>query len=170
MQLKILIPAIVFSVLLISFSVNFVNAESVPDWVKNNALWYGEGTISEAEFLNAIKFLIEEGVIVLESGVTSSENLNAEVIIPNGNALSSNTAFYLPLNLEVPTGATVTWANEDLVAHNIQSQDEAGKVTDIFNSPPLDTGDRFEFTFTESGTYSYHCSWHPWRVGIVTVN
>ncbi|HJJ22978.1 MAG TPA: plastocyanin/azurin family copper-binding protein [Nitrosopumilus sp.] len=169
MQLKILIPAIVFSVLIVSFSVNFVNAESVPDWVKNNALWYGQGIISEAEFLNAIKFLIEEGVIVLESGVISSENLNAEILIPNGNALSSNTAFYLPLNLEVPVGATVTWANEDLVAHNIQSQDEAGKVTDIFNSPPLDTGDRFEFTFEESGTYSYHCSWHPWRVGLVTV-
>jgi len=41
------IPIMVFSIMLISLSVNFANAESVPDWVKNTALWYGEGMISE---------------------------------------------------------------------------------------------------------------------------
>ena len=53
---KIILPTIVFSILLISFSVNFANAQSVPEWVKNTALWYGEGVVSEKEFLNMIKF------------------------------------------------------------------------------------------------------------------
>jgi len=35
----------------------------IPIWVKNMALWYGEGTISEDEFINAIKFLISEGIV-----------------------------------------------------------------------------------------------------------
>jgi len=35
----------------------------IPEWVKNMALWYGEGTISEDEFINAIKFLISEGIV-----------------------------------------------------------------------------------------------------------
>ena len=164
------IPVIVFSILLVSVSVNIVNAETIPEWVKNNALWYGQGVISETEFLNAIKFLIENDVLVIEDLERKSKNIDATVIIPNGNSDIGNIGFYLPLNLEIPAGVTVTWVNDDSVPHNIQSQDDSGKVTDIFNSPPLNTGDRFEHTFEEVGVYKYHCSWHPWRVGLITVN
>jgi len=98
-----------------------------------------------------------------------SANMNPEILIPNGNFDVSNSSFYLPLNLETVTGATVTWVNEDSVPHTVQSQDESGKVSDIFNSIPLNTGDRFDFTFEESGVFNYFCSFHPWRVGVVTV-
>ena len=163
------IPIMVFSIMLISLSVNFANAESVPDWVKNTALWYGEGMISEGEFLNMIKFLIDNKIITLEITSTETENLDVQVIIPNGNFDVSSSSFYLPLNQETSIGATVTWVNEDSVPHTIQSQDEYGKVIALFNSAPLNTGDRFEFTFEESGTYNYFCSFHPWRVGVVIV-
>ena len=164
------IPAltIVFSILLVLFTVNDAVAESVPGWVKNNALWYGQGDISESEFLNAIKFLVDSGVIVLDTtGV--SEMTESMIVIPNGNFNVSGSGFYLPLNLEIKTNTKVIWVNEDSVPHNIQSQDEFGKVSDVFNSPPLNTGDRFEYTFGEAGAYNYYCSFHPWRVGIVTV-
>ena len=168
---KISIPAIVFSILLVSVSANIASAETIPEWVKNNALWYGQGVISETEFLNAIKFLIENDVLIIEgSDMKFSKNIDATVIIPNGNSDIANVGFYLPLNLEIPVGATVTWVNDDSVPHNIQSQDDSGKVIDIFNSPPLNTGDRFVHTFDEEGVYKYHCSWHPWRVGLITVN
>ncbi|WP_048097368.1 cupredoxin domain-containing protein [Candidatus Nitrosopumilus salaria] len=171
MSRKISIPAIVFSILLVSVSANIANAETIPEWVKNNALWYGQGVISETEFLNAIKFLIENDVLIIEgSDMKFSNNVDATVIIPNGNSDIANVGFYLPLNLEIPVGVTVTWVNDDSVPHNIQSQDDSGKVIDIFNSPPLNTGDRFEHTFDEEGVYKYHCSWHPWRVGLITVN
>jgi plastocyanin len=157
MSLKISIPIMVFSILLLSFSANFVNAESVPEWIKNNALWYGQGIVSETEFLNAIKFLIENDIIILESkDMESSENFSATVIIPNGNSDIRSVGFYSPLNLEIPVDTTVTWINEDSVPHNIQSA-------------PLNTGDRFEFTFEEDKVYNYYCSFHPWRVGTVTV-
>ena len=168
--MKISIPVMVFSILLISLSANVANAESIPEWVKNNALWYGQGIVSESEFINAIKFLIDNGVIVIESTEeVAAMAVDAEVLIPNGNFDVSGSGFYLPLNLEVPRGSTVTWVNEDSVPHNIQSQDEFGKVSNVFNSPPLNTGDRFEFTFEEAGVYNYYCSFHPWRVGLVTV-
>jgi len=160
---------VVFLILFVSFSTNFVNAESVPEWIKNTALWYGEGIISETEFLNMIKFLVENDVIMLENNIVPSENLNAEIIIPNGNFDISSSSFYIPLNLEVSAGTTVTWANEDTVPHTIQSQDEFGKVMALFNSAPLNTGDRFEFTFEKPGVYNYFCSFHPWRVGLVTI-
>jgi len=167
---KISIPIMIFSVLLVSFSANFANAESIPEWVKNNALWYGQGLISETEFLNAITFLIENGVIIIENTEDkTSKNIDATVTIPNGNSDIASSGFYLPLNLEIPVNTKVIWTNDDSVPHNIQSQDELGKVTDLFNSPPLKTGDKFDFIFEESGVFSYHCSFHPWRVGLVTV-
>jgi len=168
MSLKTSIPLVMFSILLVSGSANFANADSIPEWIKNNALWYGQGDILESEFLNAIKFLIDTGVIVLDTTVIS-EMMEAQIVIPNGNFDVSGSGFYLPLNLEINTNTKVTWVNDDSVPHNIQSQDGFGNVIDLFNSPPLNTGDRFEFTFDESGVYNYHCSFHPWRVGVVTV-
>ncbi|MCV0431168.1 plastocyanin/azurin family copper-binding protein [Nitrosopumilus sp.] len=169
-SIKISIITMIFSILLVSLTANEAAAESVPEWVKNNALWYGQGDISETEFLNAIKFLIETGVIVIESAEdVVAEIMEAEIIIPNGNSDVSGSGFYLPLNLEISENTKVTWVNDDSVPHNIQSQDNMGKVSDLFNSPPLQTGDRFEFTFEESGVYNYYCSFHPWRVGVVTV-
>ena len=148
------------------------SAESIPPWIKNTALWYGEGLISETEFLNAIKFLIENDIIELDmkeiSGIVS-ENLPSRVLIPNGNFDVANTGFYIPLNLEVNTGTTVEWINDDSVPHTIQSQDEQGKIIGLFNSAPLMTGEIFDYTFDKSGVYNYYCSLHPWRVGIITV-
>ena len=148
------------------------SAESLPQWIKNTALWYGQGSISETEFLNAIKFLIENDLINVEElndDQIVSENFNARVSIPNGNYDIANTGFYIPLNLEVIAGTTVEWVNDDSVPHTIQSQDSQGNIIGLFNSAPLMTGEVFEYTFEESGVYNYFCSLHPWRVGIVTV-
>ena len=42
-------------------------ADSVPDWVKNTAGWWATDQISETEFVNAIKFLTESGLINISS-------------------------------------------------------------------------------------------------------
>ena len=147
------------------------SAESIPPWIKNTALWYGEGSISETEFLNAIKFLLENNLIVLdeEKNELVPGNLISSVLIPNGNYDIASTGFYIPLNLEVVPGTVVVWVNDDSVPHTIQSQNEKGEIIGLFNSAPLQTGETFEYTFDESGIYNYYCSFHPWRVGIITV-
>ena len=38
-------------------------AKAVPDWIKNNAGWWADGSIDEDEFANSLKFLIHEGII-----------------------------------------------------------------------------------------------------------
>lgn len=159
------------SVLLSGSMVFYSNAsaESLPPWIKNTALWYGEDSISETEFLNAIKFLLENDIIQLEKEEIIPENFNSNVLIPNGNADVANTGFYIPLNLEVSPGSTVTWINDDSVPHTIQSQDENGEIIGLFNSAPLLTGENFQYKFDEPGVYNYYCSLHPWRVGIITV-
>ena len=39
----------------------------VPDWIKNNAGWWAEGTVDDATFLNGIEFLIENQIINVPS-------------------------------------------------------------------------------------------------------
>lgn len=95
---------------------------------------------------------------------------NEKVLIPNGNSAQANTGFFLPLNLEVIRGTTVTWQNQDNIGHTIQSQDENGNVIPLFNSGLLKTGDDFSYKFDKPGVYHYFCTIHPWRIGIITVN
>ena len=37
----------------------------VPDWVKDNAGWWAEGLLSDEEFVNSIKFLLEKETIMI---------------------------------------------------------------------------------------------------------
>jgi len=37
--------------------------EKVPDWVRNNAGWWADGLISEDDFVNGIKWLVENGIV-----------------------------------------------------------------------------------------------------------
>jgi plastocyanin len=70
-------------------------------------------------------------------------------------------AFDPPL-VEVPVGTTVVWR---LVQgyHTVVSADFR------LNSPPLNVGDTYSYTFTEEGTYDYICGIHPEMLGQVRV-
>ena len=164
--------------LLVPILSGFVAAQGVPDWVKNTAKWYGDDMISETEFLNAIKFLLENQIIVIEpesepeqepETFSDDSTTRAEVLIPNGNAEQSQSGFFSPLNLNVQVGTTVVWINVDVLGHTIQSMDEEGIPTGLYNSNILQTGERFAFKFDEKGEYNYFCTLHPWRVGQITV-
>ncbi|MGP8204105.1 cupredoxin domain-containing protein [Methanoregula sp.] len=60
-----------------------------------------------------------------------------------------------PQILVVSRGITVTWLNRDMGLHTITS--DSGDP-DFFTSPPLESNDRYQFTFTIAGTYGYHCT------------
>ena len=72
---------------------------------------------------------------------------------------------FLPTTLTVAAGTTVTWINRDDIPHTVVSSDDPR----VFKSKALDTDDRFSFTFTKAGTYSYFCSIHPKMTGRVVV-
>ena len=46
---------------------NVANAQegTIPEWIQNIALFWGEGQISESEFVNALEFLGDEGILKL---------------------------------------------------------------------------------------------------------
>lgn len=73
-----------------------------------------------------------------------------------------NFAFNPP-EVTIKQGETITWVNEDSVAHTI-------KVGELFESPHLQKGDEFDHTFTEAiGEYPYICGIHPSMQGKVKV-
>lgn len=76
----------------------------------------------------------------------------------------TNYSFH-PGTLTVKAGSTVTWVNKDDDVHTIKSTDGP----EAFNSPALDSGSRFGFTFQHAGTYHYVCSVHPYMHGVIVV-
>lgn len=70
-----------------------------------------------------------------------------------------------PASLTVAVGTTVTWTNRDDIPHTVVSTDDAK----TFKSKVLDTDEKFSFTFTKAGTFSYFCSIHPKMTGKVIV-
>jgi len=47
---------------------------SVPEWVRNNALWWSDGLIEDKDFLSGIEYLINQGVIKMPASKSSSED------------------------------------------------------------------------------------------------
>jgi plastocyanin len=119
---------------------------------------------------NGQNYLLEYLVSGRDPLGNTISSLIASVTIPNGNAAQSNTGFFVPLNLEILRGTTVTWQNQDNIGHTVQSIDDKGNIIPMFNSPVLKTGDAFSHKFDRPGVYHYYCSIHPWRIGVVTIS
>ncbi len=75
---------------------------------------------------------------------------------------------YLPYEVSVAVGATVTWSNDDVAVHTVTSGKKV--IHDgLFDSSIFMSGTTFEFTFDDVGDYDYFCLVHPWMTGIVNV-
>lgn len=72
-----------------------------------------------------------------------------------------------PQILVVERGVTVTWLNTDMGRHIVTS--DKGDP-ESFTSPLLQTNNRYLFTFTEPGTYGYHCADNAAIKGTIIVN
>ena len=86
---------------------------------------------------------------------STANEMAAEVKIDNFN--------FSPATLEIKAGTTVTWTNADDIPHTVVSNDK------FFKSKPLDTDQKFSFTFEKAGTYPYFCSLHPKMTAKVVV-
>lgn len=72
---------------------------------------------------------------------------------------------FKPGAITVKKGATVTWINKDDDVHTIKGTDGP----EAFNSPALESGTRFGYTFHNAGTYHYICTVHPYMHGVIVV-
>jgi plastocyanin len=89
------------------------------------------------------------------------------VILPPAGTASASTAdgtdeavvirefLYQPNPVEVESGTTVIWTNEDPTPHTVTATEGA------FDSEFMARGDTFSLTFDIPGTFDYFCAFHP---------
>jgi hypothetical protein len=64
-------------------------SQSIPAWVKNNAKWWADGTISDIQYLSGVQYLVSQGVI-------------------NGNQVTSLSYNMPRLETEIKTNSSVS--------------------------------------------------------------
>jgi plastocyanin len=87
----------------------------------------------------------------------------------NGNNNSSTTihmknSTFSNMNLQVTTGTTVTWNNDDTTAHTVTANDGS------FDSGTMQPGANFSHVFSSQGTFLYHDKLHNNMTGQVVVS
>jgi plastocyanin len=101
------------------------------------------------------------------------------IVFPRGIAALEPKQIPFPAQLLITVEDTVTWKNEDIVAHTVtsgfpQQEELAGE---IFDSGLISPGDSFSHKFSSPDInghhsfvgYGYFCSVHPWMTGNITV-
>jgi len=90
-----------------SISVFAQSNSSVPEWIKNNAGWWADGTLDDDSFLNGMKYLIENNIIQIETTVpfvdqgdfilvqspSSSDIINKEIFVDDSNYFENQVGF-----------------------------------------------------------------------------
>jgi len=126
--------------------------------------------------------IIEPRIIIEESldspqAITAVEAaaLPMELLIslPTGSGVpgcDETNECFLPYNVSIGVGATITWSNDDTAAHTVTSGIVAEGPDGLFDSSIFMSGTTFEFTFNDAGTYDYFCMVHPWMTGIINVD
>jgi plastocyanin len=64
---------------------------------------------------------------------------------------------FVPEDISVPAGATVTWSNGDNFSHSVQFTDGGLPTEPLLMEP----GRTATFAFPAPGTYHYRCHLHP---------
>ncbi len=96
---------------------------------------------------------------------TTNSASNASQSTATG-AITIKNMMFTPPQISVQKGATVTWTNNDNVAHTV--------IDDLSNvggpaSGNIEPGSTYSFTFNKTGSFQYHCSIHPSMRGTIVV-
>lgn len=62
---------------------------------------------------------------------------------------------FVPNIVEISKGTTVTWTNDDGVAHTVTS------ISGAFDSGNIEPGKTYSYTFNQAGPFEYSCANHP---------
>ncbi len=107
----------------------------------------------------------------VETKTTVEEIIEADVIIPikvSRPGCDIEDICYIPPNIVVEKGKSVTWLNEDSSFHSVTSGFYP-EPSGLFDSGHLDPYQSYTLSFDEYGVYDYFCTLHPWMKAQVIV-
>ena len=73
---------------------------------------------------------------------------------------------FSPASITIKVGTAVVWTNATGTIHT--STSDAGSAV-TWDSSIINPGQTFSFTFTQVGTFHYHCNVHPYMHGTIVV-
>ena len=95
----------------------------------------------------------------------------AEAQAPRTVTVQISARAFRPAVVRVAPGTTVRWVNRDRSSHTATSDIvTVAPSDDYWDSGRLGAGASFAKTFSEPGTWSYHCALHAWMTGTVVVH
>lgn len=116
------------------------------------------GSLAAVALITAIVF----AVLGAEHEHTKQVSLAATPAV-GATQVEMNGFIFAPARIKVAVGTTITWTNVDDAPHSV-TFDGGLKDSGVFQR-----GGTFSYTFTTPGSYTYHCSVHPYMVGEVIV-
>ncbi len=113
----------------------------------------------------------EKAAAAAEAEAAGPETHIVETAMGSGApGCETSNACYLPQDITINAGDTVTWDNVDNAAHTVTGGSPANGPSGVFDSSLLMAKGVFSHTFDDAGYYDYFCMVHPWMIGSVTVN
>jgi len=115
-------------------------------------------------------FFVLFAIVAMLSAMPSA--FAAEVSVPEGSGVpgcEETNECWIPNDINIAVGDTVTWSNDDTAAHTVTSGSPADGPDLIFDSSLFMAGTSFSHTFDTEGTFDYFCMVHPWMQGNVIV-
>jgi plastocyanin len=106
-----------------------------------------------------------------ETKTIVEEIIEADVVIPikvSRPGCDIEDICYIPPNIVVEKGKSVTWLNEDSSFHSVTSGFYP-EPSGLFDSGHLDPYESYTLSFDEYGVYDYFCTLHPWMKAQVIV-
>jgi plastocyanin len=91
----------------------------------------------------------------------NSKTINIVLPMHMNYQVSIQDFSFSPASVTINAGDSITWTNRDSMGHTATS--------DSFDSGSLGYGQSFTYTFKDSGTFNYICSFHPGMKGVVIV-
>lgn len=82
----------------------------------------------------------------------------------SGNTISIYNMLFGTASLTVKAGTTVTWSNGDNMTHTVTADDGS------FTSGDIKYGGTYSHTFSTTGTFPYHCTYHSGMTATIVVN
>lgn len=104
-----------------------------------------------------------------EASPSTSEATPSETMEKNVVKVSSSG--FMPQNITIKAGESVTWMNEDSEDHQVNSAPHPTHTTykPLNNVGLLKAGEKKSLSFPEAGTYKYHDHLNPSLTGSVTI-
>jgi plastocyanin/type 1 glutamine amidotransferase len=133
--------------------------------VPGEASFAGQGM--EESKMRRLTLAVATAVVALCAGLSTASVASAQAPAATIDAVDSPAQAFSPSDVTVAAGQTVRWEFDQAATTHTVTATSSNWTVDETRSP---NGAAVEHTFTDPGTYTFHCKIHPNMTGSVTVS